>query len=827
MSTIQSILSKLKNVKRSGTGWTASCPAHDDEHNSLSISEGNDGRILIHCHAGCNLEAVLSALEIGVQDLFVHKRKTRLTIEEYAEAKKLPVEFLSSLGVKNTKTGISIPYMDESGAIVATRTRYSISGEGLGVKFAWVRGSKILPYGVWKLNDFRKAGYVILVEGESDAQTLWHYNMPALGIPGATSFQLSWVQYLTGLKIYVHKEPDAGGEAFIQRICQKLVEARWEGEVSFFQLPGYKDPSELHCADPDNFSVQFKKALAEAQPIDIRKMAVKLEEIVPGAPFQPRIPAGWRLSLERGLQLIKDEGAITICPVPLILSKRLHSIDTDEEKVEISFYRDNQWHRITASRSTVFKRQSIPLLADRGLPITSENASKVVQFLGELEGENLDLLPIVRSVSRLGWLMTLQFMPGAVENILLDVDEGLKNIAEGLHEEGEFETWKSLMMTLRSEPIARFVLAASFASVLQYLVGHRVFVVHMWGPSRGGKTAILKAALSVWGEPEMIMANFYATKVGLERLASFFCDLPLGIDERQVMGDKQNFIESLIYLLGTGKGKARGAKSGGLQHFGKWRMIILTTGEDPLTASTSGTGVYTRILELYGSPIQNESLAQEIHIETSKNYGHAGLIFVKSLIGQLKEDSEMVVRDYLAFVRHLQENMPKNLGSHITAVAIVCLADYYASQWVFSEDEEISFRNALSLAETILKMLELTEEADFTERAREFVLGWLTSYAQKFEDGCPPPRYGFKSEPYIYVIPSVLENALKQEGFSPRRVLRDFAVKGWIETTVKGGKHRYKIWKYWENEWLPFIIIRPSMLKKEEMTEEDEMSDRK
>jgi hypothetical protein len=59
-------------AKRSGTGWIAKCPAHEDREPSLSISE-KDGVVLLHCHAGCSQEAVLAALEqLGIpkRDLF-------------------------------------------------------------------------------------------------------------------------------------------------------------------------------------------------------------------------------------------------------------------------------------------------------------------------------------------------------------------------------------------------------------------------------------------------------------------------------------------------------------------------------------------------------------------------------------------------------------------------------------------------------------------------------------------------------------------------------------------------------------------------------------
>lgn len=46
-------------------------------------------------------------------------------------------------------------------------------------RFSWKKGSKTILYGLWKLKEF-KEDYIVLVEGESDAQTLWYYNVQAL-----------------------------------------------------------------------------------------------------------------------------------------------------------------------------------------------------------------------------------------------------------------------------------------------------------------------------------------------------------------------------------------------------------------------------------------------------------------------------------------------------------------------------------------------------------------------------------------------------------------------------------------------------------------------
>ena len=49
--TLTDFLAKLSLVGDASDGYIAACPAHDDEHPSLSVSEGDDGRILVHCFA--------------------------------------------------------------------------------------------------------------------------------------------------------------------------------------------------------------------------------------------------------------------------------------------------------------------------------------------------------------------------------------------------------------------------------------------------------------------------------------------------------------------------------------------------------------------------------------------------------------------------------------------------------------------------------------------------------------------------------------------------------------------------------------------------------
>lgn len=60
----------LDGVRQTSRGWNACCPSHDDNSPSLSVSTGDDGRILVHCFAGCTAEEITDVLGLHVRDLF-------------------------------------------------------------------------------------------------------------------------------------------------------------------------------------------------------------------------------------------------------------------------------------------------------------------------------------------------------------------------------------------------------------------------------------------------------------------------------------------------------------------------------------------------------------------------------------------------------------------------------------------------------------------------------------------------------------------------------------------------------------------------------------
>ncbi|HUW15341.1 MAG TPA: hypothetical protein VM537_36860, partial [Anaerolineae bacterium] len=286
------LLPLLQLVQRRGDGWIGLCPAHDDRSPSLSIREGKDGRVLLKCHAGCTVEAIVAVLGLQMRDLFdpsadrgrtpAAPRRPRaepgrppeaprqaappaagLTLEAYAEAKRLPLAYLKDeLGLSQItyqgQTAVRMPYLDQEGAEIGVRFRLALGGNN---RFRWRRGSRVCPYGLSRLHLARQAGTILLVEGESDAQTLWHHGLPALGLPGASTWRAEWAELLADLRVYVWREPDGGGNAFLELIGQSLPGA-------FFLVPpeGIKDISDQHVAGGDVRGL-IARLMDEARPI--------------------------------------------------------------------------------------------------------------------------------------------------------------------------------------------------------------------------------------------------------------------------------------------------------------------------------------------------------------------------------------------------------------------------------------------------------------------------------------------------------------------------------------------------------------------------------
>lgn len=849
----------IKKAMVSDGHLTGLCPFHDDKNNSFSVDlatgkwhcfaedeGGNYVSFYAKLHGIDTKEAYKKILEeYGVsreEQQEQAKRDKSYTLAQYAFEKRLPEEWLQkecflSTG-KDRKDGtlyMKIPYLDENGKESTYRKRYAHKD------FRWKYGSagKIGLYGEWKLSRIRDAGYAAIVEGESDSQSMWYMGISTLGVPGASMFKPHMAGMLQDLRIYIHQEQDRGGETFMKKMLSGLREGGFLGEVyrwSCGAIKGCKDPSDVYMKfGKEEAAKKILKLIQGAEKIDLDEPE-EIPEAVKGAPVNLRQPEGWIYS-DKGISRI-DEKEYTpkmVCRTPIILTQRLKSLETGEEKIEIAFKRDGEWHRAIYPRSTIFTARAITVLADLGCTVTSENAKQVVRFLSALEAENIDIIQKADATSTFGWQPGRRFIPGREQGIVLDIDPSQKGMAAAYCRNGDMEHWIRTMAPHRERDKFRFILSASFAAPLLRILKQRIFFVYNWGGSKGGKTAALKAALSAWGDPDRLMVNFNATQVGLERTASFYCDLPLGIDERQLAGKNQESLEKTIYMIASGTGKIRGSKGGGLQAIHQWRTVALATGEEPLSTETSQTGVSTRVLEIYGGPFDDEKQASLMHQEAPMNCGWAGPEFIEELIGI---DEREICDKYEEMSKYVASISQGKSGSHVAGIAAVALADSMIDSWFFSgenrdqeeakcdqndeksdqksqkRNETLQIRNdswerAKQMAASILQEQMNSDTGDVNENAVQFIVDWVLSNRLYFGEKAIGTCLGTTSESgnIVYIFPSTLNQALTKAGYSPRKTLKYMAERGLI-TSSERADHKgktYQVSKRFDNRVCKFV----------------------
>ena len=854
----------IKKAVVAGGHMTGLCPFHNDRNNSFSVdlktgqwhcfSEEIGGNFLdfygkIH---GCDTkEAYQEILKQYGKDEEEKPEDKSYTLEQYAKDKHLPKkwleEFCSLTTETERKTGVSymkIPYFGEDSKPTTFRKRYAHKD------FRWKYGSKgkIGLYGEWRMPMMRSGDSLILVEGESDTQSLWYMGLAALGVPGASMFKVDHVPMLKDMKkLYLHHEKDGGGDTFIRKTLDGLRRGGFEGKVFTFTC-GAKEG----CKDPSDFLIKLGKDEAREEILKLLKSAKEVdldepEEIpvaIKGAPVNLRTPAWWKYD-ETGIYKIdpKTYEETMVCGTPILLTRRIKSLDTDEEKMEIAFMRTERkgkvWRTAILPRSVIFTTKGTSILSDLGCMVTSENAKPVIRFLSALEIENDDIIDWAESTSTFGWQPGKRFIPGVGEDIVLDIDSTQASVAAAYHTNGTFEGWKATMQAHRDKNKFRFILAAAFAAPLLKILHQRTFFVYNWGDARGGKTAALKAALSVWGEPDGLMMNFNTTQVGLERTAAFFSDLPLGIDERQAAGSgqyAQSKLESHVYMIGEGKGKTRGAKDGGVQRVNRWRTIALATGEEPITTGSSQTGVGTRVLEIYRGPFETEAEAGQMHQDSSINCGWAGPEFIRHLT---EVPEETLIEKYKEMADYVKSIGKGKAGSHVASVAVIAFADALADEWIFehktSNFEENSqktdgkvqkteqmtlntsafsislksWEKAKEMAAEIMKEQMSAASGDVNQNATDFLVDWVNSNQQYFGEDAIGACLGMMSQDnkVAYIYASALNNALKREGFNERKTKKYLAEKGLITAIPRkdNSGETYSITKFFNGKNQRFV----------------------
>lgn len=225
---IENFLKYLKGVQKIGNRYMAKCPAHDDKNPSLSIAEGEDGRILLNCHAGCSTEKVLQAMGLAMRDLYPNNQRSSAT------SSKTPIDLRPKLPTitEMRKIAAIYSYTDENGELLCQKVRYTpkffswrmSDGKG-GWKYRRPENGMVL----YRLPDVEQAVAehrpVWVVEGEKDVDTLCGYGFTATCSPdgaGHGKWKREYSEALKGADAVIIPDNDEIGLDFAQKTARSL-----------------------------------------------------------------------------------------------------------------------------------------------------------------------------------------------------------------------------------------------------------------------------------------------------------------------------------------------------------------------------------------------------------------------------------------------------------------------------------------------------------------------------------------------------------------------------------------------------------------------------
>lgn len=312
-------LGKFEGVQQSGGGWIARCPSHGDDNPSLSIARGEDGRWLVHCHAGCTAEQVVEAVGLKMRDLMPGNEKPRRTIKG-----------------RWGKWVCDYVYTDEKGAVLYKSCRYVkedgkktfiIKTPDPSAKFGWSFGltkSNVprVPFRLPRVISAAKNGKaIVIVEGEKDALNVEE----AVGcaatcnVAGAMKWGYKfpegwgeWFKGASGIIVVADNDPQTKtvtkkrrGESVTEEIGhwrgqkhawdvrRQLVAAGFEGKIKLMVMPP------VGGEHPKDFTDWLEARRSAGLPAD---RAAFMEAVKNAAPW----PKEWEFGEEALLAAAKD-----------------------------------------------------------------------------------------------------------------------------------------------------------------------------------------------------------------------------------------------------------------------------------------------------------------------------------------------------------------------------------------------------------------------------------------------------------------------------------------------------------------------------------------
>jgi hypothetical protein len=244
-SPVERVLDHLEAYAECGDGFRARCPAHNgNSANSLSIKEGDDGRALLFCHSGCELQKIVDALGLGMADLFARNGRSEAPTAKKATRKTDDEKVLTT---DELPAGKYYEFTSPAGEVLYIQRHkgayYRKVGEGLWRK--GLKGVSQVLYNLHELVDGVRTGKTIYhLEGCKDVQTAREkLGVVATTSGDANSWRPEFKALYAGADVVVVADNDKEGRSYAEEVAGDLLTVA--RSVKVVNLPGLDNKGDL------------------------------------------------------------------------------------------------------------------------------------------------------------------------------------------------------------------------------------------------------------------------------------------------------------------------------------------------------------------------------------------------------------------------------------------------------------------------------------------------------------------------------------------------------------------------------------------------------
>jgi hypothetical protein len=284
MTPIETLLDRLSGARKVGNGWSARCPAHDDRRASLSVTESDDGTVLVKCHAGCSATAIVSAVGLTLADLFPpsaasmpnRNGKPKSGSRPFPTAKAAVAE----LERRNGKRSAIWTYHDAQGERVGVVVRWD-RPDGKDIRpvarhaDGWRISAMPEPRPLYGLPQLAQAQRVLVVEGEKAADAARSIGFIATtSASGAEAAAKTDWRPLAGKEVLIFPDNDAPGRKYADTVAGILAILTPAPAVKIIELPGLPESGDIadwidthgDAAEPDGLRAKIETLAQTVEP---------------------------------------------------------------------------------------------------------------------------------------------------------------------------------------------------------------------------------------------------------------------------------------------------------------------------------------------------------------------------------------------------------------------------------------------------------------------------------------------------------------------------------------------------------------------------------